>query len=211
MIDIALFPIPECVSFPGTVFPLHVFEPRYRVMVQHCIEHDMPMGVCHTQKLLHRARLQHTLEDALNTNQATYKPFPVFSAGRCELVETLDDGRMLINVHIAARYHALEPRQALPFSIYACELYEDQPLGPDDLALCAQLQQKILRRLLAVTVSDPQAQLLLTDDEWQHKDPLAFSFELMSILQLHADVQQQVLEQRSPVARLQIVLKLLNR
>ena len=30
MTDIALFPIPNCVAFPGTVFPLHVFEPRYR-------------------------------------------------------------------------------------------------------------------------------------------------------------------------------------
>ena len=31
--EVALFPIPDLVAFPGTVIPLHVFEPRYRKMV----------------------------------------------------------------------------------------------------------------------------------------------------------------------------------
>lgn len=168
------------------------------------------MGVCHTRKLVHSVKQQQTLEDALQSNQATYKPYPVFSAGRCELVQTLDDGRMLINVHIAERYHAVEPRQTLPFSIYACELYEDVPTSEQDMILAEQLQQKILKRLLAITASDPRAQLLLGADEWQQKHPLAFSFELMDILQMDADVQQQILEQRSPVHRLQRVLQVLN-
>jgi hypothetical protein len=211
MIDIALFPIPRCVSFPGTVFPLHVFEPRYRTMVRHCIEQDMPMGVCHTRKRVHSVKRQQTLEDALHSNQATYKPYPVFSAGRCELVQTLDDGRMLINVHIAERYYAVEPRQTLPFSIYACELYEDMPTSEEDMILAEQLQEKILRRLLAITATDPRAQSLLGADEWQHRNPLVFSFELMGILQLDANVQQQILELRSPLERLQRILDVLNK
>lgn len=210
MIDVALFPIPECVSFPGTIFPLHVFEPRYRAMVQYCIEHDMPMGVCHTQKLVHPARQQQSIEEALRTNQATYKPYPVFSAGRCELVKTLEDGRMLINVHISERYHTVEVRQTLPFSIYACEVYRDRPLDAEAMENAKLLQQKILKRLLAITVNNKTAQHMLMSDEWQNKDVIAFSFELMGIVQMDAESKQRILEQQSPVDRLDTVLAFLN-
>lgn len=210
MIEIALFPIPGCVSFPGTVFPLHVFEPRYRTMVQYCIEHDMPMAVCHTQKVVHAAPRHQTPEQALQSNQATYKPYPVFSAGACELVKTLDDGRMIINVHLAERYHAVESRQTLPFSIYSCDVYADRELDADTLHEARLLQQKILHRLLAITASNEAAQRMLSSDEWQHKDVIAFSFELMGMVQVEADLKQTILEQRSPLDRLKIVLEILN-
>ncbi len=35
--DLPLFPLPEMVFFPGVGLPLHVFEPRYRVMVKDCM------------------------------------------------------------------------------------------------------------------------------------------------------------------------------
>ena len=38
MTDVALFPIPGAVSFPGVPRALHVFEPRYRQMVEYCID-----------------------------------------------------------------------------------------------------------------------------------------------------------------------------
>ena len=39
-----MFPL-GTVLFPGTALPLHVFEPRYRVMTRYCLEHDRRMGV----------------------------------------------------------------------------------------------------------------------------------------------------------------------
>jgi Lon protease-like protein len=38
MVEVALFPIPDSVNFPGVPCPLHVFEPRYRKMAQHLLE-----------------------------------------------------------------------------------------------------------------------------------------------------------------------------
>jgi len=38
--ELPLFPLPNCVLFPGVVQPLHIFEPRYREMVADALESD---------------------------------------------------------------------------------------------------------------------------------------------------------------------------
>ena len=35
--ELALFPLPGVVLMPGSVLPLHVFEPRYQQLVEHCL------------------------------------------------------------------------------------------------------------------------------------------------------------------------------
>lgn len=40
-----MFPLGS-VLFPTMVLPLHVFEPRYRVLVEHCLEGEREFGVC---------------------------------------------------------------------------------------------------------------------------------------------------------------------
>jgi Lon protease-like protein len=35
--ELPVFPLPRVVFFPGTVLPLHIFEPRYRAMVEACL------------------------------------------------------------------------------------------------------------------------------------------------------------------------------
>ena len=207
---VALFPIPRCVSFPGTVFPLHVFEPRYRAMVKHCVETGTYMAVCHTQKEVRPAKANQSREEALSSNQATYKPYDVFSAGPCELREELEDGRMLIHVHLKQRYHAVAEQQTLPFSIYSCEEFPDRDLTQEEAETAGQLKEKILNRLLAITVSAPNVQALLKSPEWQEKDPIDFSFELFGLLQLDPEVLQHILESDSCIDRMQTALSILN-
>jgi Lon protease-like protein len=42
--DLPLFPL-KTVLFPGMVLPLHIFEERYRLMVNRCLEEQRPFGV----------------------------------------------------------------------------------------------------------------------------------------------------------------------
>lgn len=42
---LAIFPLRSVVLFPHAVVPLHIFEPRYRQMVQHALEHDTPIAI----------------------------------------------------------------------------------------------------------------------------------------------------------------------
>lgn len=37
LVAIPVFPLPQVVLFPEAILPLHVFEPRYRAMIQHCM------------------------------------------------------------------------------------------------------------------------------------------------------------------------------
>jgi hypothetical protein len=210
MTKIAIFPIPNCITFPGSVMPLHVFEPRYRDMVNYCLEHDMPLAVCHTQKVVKEVEPKSNLDEALSSNQSTYKPYPVFSAGRCELLKTTDDGRMVLNVHLQHRYQLLNEVQSLPFTIAECEQVDDEAIEPGVLVKAEQTQEKILMRLLAITHAHPQIQTLLKSDVWQLKSPEVFSFDVLDILQFSPEDMQYLLEMRRPQQRLDEILTLMN-
>src|ERR1700683_3448484 len=41
---IPLFPF-SIVLYPGATLPLHIFEPRYKLMINHCIAHNREFGV----------------------------------------------------------------------------------------------------------------------------------------------------------------------
>lgn len=38
LVDVPVFPLPEVVLFPESLLPLHVFEPRYRAMLEDCLD-----------------------------------------------------------------------------------------------------------------------------------------------------------------------------
>ncbi|MCO4769791.1 MAG: LON peptidase substrate-binding domain-containing protein [Deltaproteobacteria bacterium] len=43
--ELPVFPLPNSVFFPGTLLPLHIFEPRYRAMVSHAMEADQRIAI----------------------------------------------------------------------------------------------------------------------------------------------------------------------
>jgi Lon protease-like protein len=210
MVDVALFPIPNCVNFPGVPCPLHVFEPRYRQMVRHCINQNLLMGVCHTEKVVHQREREQTVEEALNSNQATYKPRGVFSAGPVQLLQELDDGRMLVQVDNEIRLQLGEEKQTLPFSIWACEELLDEALDEAGELALKQSQAKILKRLLAITHDNEQAQEMLNNDHWQAMPAHEFSFAAAGLLEMSPETSQMLLEMTNAQMRLDTVLGMIN-
>ena len=76
VMELPLFPL-NVVLFPGQTLPLHIFEPRYRLMIQRCIDNGQPFGVVLNQE-----------DDD--------EPHIVGTAARITQVERLPDGRMNI-------------------------------------------------------------------------------------------------------------------
>lgn len=48
---IAIFPLPGAVLFPGLHLPLHIFEPRYKAMVQEVLARDRQIGMIQPRQI----------------------------------------------------------------------------------------------------------------------------------------------------------------
>ena len=54
--DLPVFPLPAAVLFPGTSIGLHLFEPRYRALMRHCLEKGpRAMAIAHLRPGLFEA------------------------------------------------------------------------------------------------------------------------------------------------------------
>lgn len=210
MTDICIFPIPDCVTFPGTVFPLHVFEPRYREMIAHCVEHEIPLSICHPQKMVSEGKAQADIEQALKSNQSTYRPHSIITAGYCSEPEVTEDGRLYLTIELEKRYRIVKEKQFLPYQVYQCEEFPDVAPSDEQQQENHQLKDKILHRLAILGHDDETIQFLLNDSGWQQKSAEDFSFELFGLMRFDADLMQQILEMDSAQQRLQFTLDLLN-
>jgi Lon protease-like protein len=98
-----LFPLPNLVFFPHTRLPLHVFEPRYRQMVQDALDGDQRFGL-----VLLRPGWE-----------SEYFGAPaVYSTGTMATIEhavPLDDGRFNIVVRGDARFRILDEVSHAPY------------------------------------------------------------------------------------------------
>lgn len=210
-IHVALFPIPNVVAFPGTVLPLHVFEPRYRRLVHDCVRDGRMVGVSHVRKTIHEPAGRQTLEEALQSNQATYQPRDVFSAGYCEVKETSPDGRIMAEILMTRRLVLVDEVQLLPYRIVACASVEDDEPG-DDRAATAELQRLIYRKTVElVRVQNPVLARDFEHAAWNALDPAEFSFRIFQVLHFDAEILQALLETRSVHGRLESVWNLIRR
>lgn len=201
---IYLFPIPGSVSFPNTSVPLHVFEPRYRNLVKDALRDNVRIGVCHTEGVISPAKPHDSLEESLNSNQATYEPCPVFSAGFAEIIDTTSDGRLLTEIKMEARYEIVEEVQTIPYRIVKCVRYDD--LGPESDERSEQtknLRKQINENLMGMTdeLRDELGNELTDED---------YSFRIFQTIRFEPDLMQEVLEMRTPADRLRMLFEILS-
>lgn len=210
-LEVALFPIPNVVAFPGTVLPLHVFEPRYRKLIHDCVADHRMVGVSHVRKVIHEPAKNQTLEQTLSSNQATYQSREVFSAGRCEILETTSDGRIIARVMMSQRLLLLEEIQSLPYRIVVCEpLIDVEPSEP--MTSSDDLQRLINNRLIAAVAShNPEIARELEQTEWTSLPPDEYSFRIFQFLRFDAEIMQDILEAPSANARLTMIWDVLRR
>ena len=104
---VPLFPL-NVVLFPGMVLPLHIFEERYKAMVNDCIQSGDPFGIVLVP------------EDA----EEQAMPFcTVGTVGHITEVEKLDDGRMNIIVLGRQRFVVDHIVQHEPYLVAEVEFY----------------------------------------------------------------------------------------
>lgn len=105
---IPLFPLPDVVLLPGTLLPLHVFEPRYRAMVSDALEADRTIGM--------------TMLEAGSDAAAAAPPIHrVGTAGEIVESEALEDGRYNILLEARFRFRVLDEEPPAPYRMARVE------------------------------------------------------------------------------------------
>ncbi|MBC7692497.1 MAG: LON peptidase substrate-binding domain-containing protein [Methylotenera sp.] len=210
-LEISLFPIPGSVSLPFTAVPLHVFEPRYRKMIKDSVAMKRRIGVAHTKRVVSRAKSQAeaTQEERLNQNQDTYETYPVFSAGFAEILETLPDGRMVVEIAMDSRYEIIEELQQLPYKVVRCREFEDDAaFEPGAEKLREELDQFLLR---IAGVQVPALKDYLLSPKWKSLNNLQYSFAVYTFVMFEPDVLQKVLELKSSLERISFLKDTLDK
>lgn len=119
---IAIFPLSGAVLFPGLQMPLHIFEPRYRAMVQDVLIRDRQIGMIQPRPQSSGAALD---------NPPLYD---VGCLGRITDVEALEDGCFNIILEGVSRFHVRrELDVTTPFRQIEATL-EVAPAEPEFLA-----------------------------------------------------------------------------
>jgi Lon protease-like protein len=206
--SIAIFPIPNCVTYPGQVIPLHVFEPRYRQMIQDCIQRNIPVAVCHVKRLVREVDSRdRTLAETLTSDQSTYEPVGVVSFGPIHLEEVLADGRMIVEAHMNKRARIKNFVQEVPYYLAEIEEVHDDDSPPS--ASQSVLQAELAARFERIwRMSHPEKNELPFDPI---TIPFAqLSFQILGYISIDPVFGQTLLEVRDPLRRGAIVCEILK-
>ena len=190
---IAIFPLPGAVLFPGLHLPLHIFEPRYRAMVQDVLVRDRRIGMI-------QPRVLPGEED--REPPALYE---VGCVGKIVDVEALDDGRFNLVLEGVARFRVRrELDVTTPFRQVEAEIEQEI----EDDAVLASIERASLERE-AKRFAERQGYVV----DWNAVGQLDDATLVNGIAQVapfDAAAKQALLETRSIDERAELVVQLMQ-
>jgi Lon protease-like protein len=173
-----LFPL-RLVLFPGQVLPLHIFEPRYRLMINQCIEEEHPFGV---------VLMREDTPDWRAYNGEVELPHAVGTTAHIRRMERLADGRLNIVTLGLHRFRVRKLRFDMPFLQGEVEAFPmTGAAASQDTGAVSRLLQGYVRQLSQVTSSD-------IDLGEAPEDPQTLAFLTAGALQIPWDDKQSLLE-----------------
>lgn len=187
-----MFPL-GTVLFPGMYLPLHVFEVRYRRLVEVCLAGSQEFGVV-------------LIERGSDVGGGDAR-FDVGCLARIVAAAQLDDGRWALGT---AGAHRLRLRRWLPDAPFPQAEVEDWHDRPGD-ARAEQQRDEVeagLRRVLALAaeMGEAVADATVAIDA----EPVLASYQMAALAPLGPLDAQRLLEAETAVARLELLARLLG-
>jgi len=179
--EIPLFPL-NVVLMPGTPLPLHIFEERYKQMVNECLESGEEFGM--------------VLADDSGTREVGC------TASISELVERYEDGRLVILVEGSRRFKLNNILSGKPYYVGEVEyLKEEEPaedlsgLAEENIALLERVVEAATEGSVDIEVEPPYTNL---------------SFGIAGRIEFELDTRQEILEIPTEKGRLERLKELLS-
>ena len=185
--ELPLFPLPDVVLFPSRPLPLHIFEFRYRIMMNTILESDRRFGVL--------------MFDPVQGE--------ISGVGCCAEVihfQRLPDDRMKILTLGQQRFRVLEYVREKPYRVGLVEWIEDEPTQAD-LRLIATEVEELLRDVVRLSAKLTDSSIELPED--LPNLPLELSYWVASNLYGVAAEQQMLLEMVDTAERLKREIEIL--
>ena len=179
MPELGLFPLP-IVLVPTERIPLHIFEPRYKELIDECIELGEEFGL------------------VLATGDGAVHEVGT-RARVAEVLEVLDDESVNIVVEGGERFRLLELTSGRAFTtgIVEAVLDKEEPALPADLERALE----VFGELAAVSESDVDV---------PDTDSPLLDFELAARVEFATDAKQELLAMTSPRERMKALVGLLE-
>lgn len=190
--ELPLFPL-DIVLFPHMQVPLHIFEERYRLMINRCIASGAPFGIL--------------LATGIDPDAHTVTTAPIGCSAQIRTVNRLEDGRLNIQIQGVSRFRVLDTHESEPYRTGIVAPVDDLPCDLDGLAPLATETGVLLGEYLTLQLArqgDEVGDLDLPED------PVALSFIAACVLPIDTRQKQNLLEQTDTAARLMIVRNLLR-
>ncbi len=185
--EIPLFPL-NVVLFPGMQLPLHIFEPRYRLMTRRVLDDDATFGVA----LL------------LEGEEGVPGTYPSSIGCTAEIIEntSFPDGRLNLLTVGRRRFRILQLREEDGYLVGTCEWLEDEAgeVAPSQI----RRVRASLRSYLMSLARNANLSAHDFDDLDVPQDAYGLSMWVASLITLPNPQKQELLELTSTAARLQI-------
>jgi Lon protease-like protein len=193
---VRLFPLPNLVLFPHVGQPLHIFEPRYRQLMEDALEDD---------RLIATALLRAGWEEDYHKKPPIH---PVVCIGKILHEERLSDGRFNLILQGVARACILEELKLDKlYRVARIELLTDRPPPPSRAeSLLGRLAEKVTPYFRVHPVAFEQMQRLLVSGLGLGTLSDIFSFALP----LPLEARQELLGEVDVAQRVERLLEVLS-
>src|SRR5512139_3818015 len=187
---IPIFPLPNVVLFPGVFLPLHIFEPRYRAMVQDVLRGDRIIGM-----VLLRPGWK-------NEYEGRPPVYPVGCAGLVTHAVRLDDGRYNIVLHGLSKFRIVREESGGAYRVARIEALAETLT--DNVRPVMRARRKRLEELLATVIdaADQRLPASMPDEELVNA--------LAQYLELEPVERQALLERNDALDRCESLIELLE-
>ena len=188
MTSLPLFPL-NTVLFPGAPLDLHIFEERYKRMIQRCLQGDQTFGVC-------------LIQQGLEAHGPLAEPHIIGCAANIVKYATLADGRMLLQAIGTTRFRILRLETEDAYWVGEVEPFPLQRINNPELAHATERFQPMVSAYLE-QLSEMGGKDL--DPIRLPTDPVALAHVASILLQIPQDEKQTLLAEEDA---LELILRL---
>ena len=194
MIELPLFPL-HTVLFPGMPLPLHIFESRYKQMIELCLEEDNQFGV---------VLIRHGSE-ALGP---LAEPHSIGCTARIIKIQPLSEGRMNITTVGERRFRIQSLNYDLPYLVGEVEFYPLPAEDPENLIPAAGRLAPKVQQYIRLLNEIEEVDL---DPENLPGDPVLLAQLAAILLQMPPGEKQELLKSASALDLLESTTQIYRR